>query len=287
MRLSREEFWILDTTVPWNSHLPLPYLNRSDADLFFNKRRHHGLSEDDLIDLLVLMQRQGDLTVFQMSENLFPSEMDWVHRSFRTPGIRFVCDFTPVWDNPCFYSKTAIVDDFHVYAETKRANPRAGYPKEMLHYCMSPQGAEKWEETAQVDWNKYLDTKGYCSTPKNPDVTGNMSEYRYRAGALTKQHLDAYFDWQIRWDAHPDSHEWKCFRRYATEKISPWRATYWKTFPEGYECDVTELRLHRRRRMNKSESKRYHEFYERYWSEHHALFDWHNRYKKDFPFEGD
>lgn len=127
MRLSREEFWVLDTTVPWNSHLPLPYLNRTDADLFFNKRRHHGLSEDDLIDLIVLMQSRGDLTVFQKSEDMFPGKMGWVNHSFRTPGIRFICDFTPIWSDSHFYPKSSVTADFRIYEETMRADPRARY----------------------------------------------------------------------------------------------------------------------------------------------------------------
>ena len=288
MQLSREEFWALDTTIQWNCFLPLPYLNRLDADVFFNKRRHHGLSTNEVVDLILCMQKRGDLVLFRKTDDMF-SEQKYEHPP-RSPGDRTVLDFTSVWKNQTIYSKAAIFEDFSIHTEYERRNKNVPhleperYPKEILMYCASVQGAEKWETTAQVDWNKYID----CSAGwiDDADLADNQAIWHWRAAAPSEQVLDAYFDWKLRWGAHPDSWETSSIRRYHTERIAPWKATYWKTFPEGFECDFTEYTV-RRERMNKEESIRHRIFEEQSWSEHHALFDWCNQYVRDFPFEDD
>jgi len=289
MRLSREEFWVLDTTIYCECPLSLPYLNRSDADLLFNKRNHHGLSTNDLIDLILFMQTQGSLVLFRETDDMFP---EWnLEYPSRSPGVRIVHDFTSVWENRVFYSKAAIVKDFFLHAEYEKRNAnvphceRERYPREILMYCATVQGAEKWEETAQVDWNKYLYYRqAYID---DADLAKNQTYCLGRAAALSEQTLKAFFGWKTNWDAHPDSFETSSFRRYHTERISPWKATYWKTFPEGYECDYLEYTVHRRGGMNKKESNRHSVFFKQSWGEHHALFDWCNKYVRDFPFEGD
>ncbi len=291
MRLSREEFWVLDTTTTLNSQLRLSILNASNADLIFNKRRHHGLSTNKLIDLILFMQQQGDLAVYRDEKGMFPEFEAEMNRLPRAPEIRTVIDFTPIWENPVFYSRVDIAADFHDNEEYVSRNQgrefsdRKPRPKGILHYCATKQGAAKWEETAQVDWNKYLDT--WDSLIDDADLAEDQWLSLGRAAAVSKETLDVYFDWLIRWEAHPDSDECFCFKRYATERIRPWRATYWKTFPEGFECDFKELSIHRTEGMNKAESERYSIFFKNSWKEHHALFDWHNHYVRDFPFEGD
>ena len=284
MRLSREEFWVLDVTAQMNCCIALAWLNRPNVDEVFNKS-HHGLTTNQLADLLVFMQKQGDLAIYRNTEGMFSNPI----LPERAPQVRDVVDFTPVWENPVFYPKAAIIEDFFMAAERQkrydRWQQRDMMYRETLSFCATRQGAEKWEETAQVDWNKYLDSR--ASHPDDADLAENQSLSYCHAKALSEQTLDAWFDWKTRWDAHPDSFKASSFRRYHTERISPWKATYWKTFPEGYECDYWELTVYRKEGMNKAEGDRHRIFHTQSWQEHHALFDWCNSYVKDFPFEGD
>ena len=284
MRLSREEFWVLDTTIQWDSQLPLPYLDRRDATRFFNKRKHHGLSTNDLIDRILFMQKQGDLVLFRQTDDMFP---EWkLEYPSRSPGVRIIQDFASVWENQMFYSKAAIIKDFLLHEEYEKRNSsvpfheRERYPQEILMYCASVQSAEKWAETAHVDWNKFLGDNGFDLrlNMEDTDLSEDQSLVLRRVGALSEKTLDAWFDWRIRWDAHPDSFETSCFKRYHTERVLPWKATYWKTFPEGYECDYLEYTVHRSDGMNKEESNRHSVFHKQSWEEHHALFDWCNLY---------
>ena len=283
MRLSREEFWVLDPTVHWNDDLPLHCLFRPNRTFFLNKRRDIGLSQEQLIDLIVFMQTHGIMSVFQQKDKLHYC----CQESFRVPGKRTLSDFTTFWENPVYYRKTAILDNLEIIKEHGRREnwDRIPCPPEMLCYCMTPLGGERWEETAHVDWNKYLDCWGIL--PNDADLAENQSLSFYRAAARREQTLDAYFDWKTRWDAHPDAFETTSFRRYHTERISPWRATYWRTFPEGYECDYLEYTVHLTEGKNEEEDERFHIFYEQSWQEHDALFDWNNSNARDFPFEGD
>jgi|GEM_PF-4043652 len=293
MRLSREEFWVLDTTIYCECHLPLPFLNRSDVVPLFNKRNHHGLSTNDLIDLILFMQKQGDLVLFRETDDMFPEfKLEYPSRS---PGVRIVRDFTSIWENQVFYSKAAIINDFLLHYEYEKRNAnvphceRERYPQEILMFCASVQGAEKWAETAQVDWSKFLGN-GFClGLPlEDTDLAENQSLILWRTGALSEKTLDAWFDWKTRWDAHPNSSRTSCFKRYHTERISPWKATYWKTFPEGFECDYLEYIVYRRKGMTKKESDYLNSLSpNRSSEEYRALFDWCNKYVRDFPFEGD
>jgi len=288
MRLSREEFWVLDVTAQMNYRIYLASLNHSNVDLVFNKS-HHGLTTNQLVDLLVFMQRQGDLAIYRNSKGLFP-ELLAEDVPERAPQVRVVADYAPVWENPVFYSKAAIIEDFFMHTEQQKKYCGCLVPGEVLYhetlsFCATRQGAEKWEEMAQVDWSKYLDDwQAYID---DADLAENQSFSLGHAAALSEQTLNAFFNWKMNWDAHPDSFETSCFKRYHTERISPWKATYWKTFPEGFECDYLEYTVHRREGMNTQESNRHSVFHKQSWEEHHALFDWCNSYVRDFPFEGD
>ncbi|MCL2622988.1 MAG: hypothetical protein FWD31_04900, partial [Planctomycetaceae bacterium] len=179
------------------------------------------------------------MTIFQQKDKP-PCEggMCWQH-SYRTPGVRTLTDYTLIWQNPVMYHKTKILDDVEmIKTHAINKTSRCPYPPEMLCFCMTPLGGEQWEETAQVDWSKYFGYSGFWLD--DADLAENQTYCLGHAAALSEKTLDAYFDWRIRWDAHPDSPEISCFRRYRTERISPWKATYWKTFPEGFECDFLE-----------------------------------------------
>ncbi len=294
MRLSREEFWVLDILAQLNCRLTLATLGRSDANLIFNKRKRLGLSKNDFVDLFVSMQKKGDVILFKRTDGLLSEFGTAKNESLKTPRTREIIDYSPVWQNPVLYSSKEILGDFEdveycckIYQHENAQFRWEVFPfvDHRLYCCATERGAIKWEQTAQVDWNKYLDCEG--SWIDDADLAGNQSHMSWRVAAVSQETLDAYFDWKLRWGAHPDSVEWSCFKRYATERISPWRATYWKTFSEGFECDYTELSLHRRGGMNKVESERYSAFFENSWKEHHALFGWCNNYVPDFPFEGD
>ena len=293
MSLSREEFWVLDVAAQINCPVIIPYLNTPEADEIYNKSRHHGLSASELADLFVVMQRQGDIIVFPYRTDLFPESKVLKPEPIKPFGSRTVRDFTGIWNRATFFSKTEILK--YLAAGEQLSQRHDEYPVSaqewfdaMLLLCLTPQGAEKWEQTAQVDWNKFLDCRGEWQEWKDNDLSEQQSLMIWRAAALHKETLAAYFDWKIRWDNHPDSEYLHSFKRYHTERISPWRATYWKTFPEGFECDYLELstpqRMHGRR---VTLSKNHHEFHESSWAEHHTLFDWCNSYVRDFPFEGD
>ena len=280
MQLSREEFWILDTTTRSNFVIPLSLLNFPDT-IAFNKP-YHNLTTEQLVDLLEFMQKQGDLVVFRYEKELFPECKAMDAAPQRAPWVRDVVDFTPVWEYPVFYPRATIIKEFAIADEERQENPIGTRVIDALCFCATRQGAEKWEETAQVDWNKYLDD-GF-SLIDDADLAENQSLWIGRAATLSEQTLDAYFDWKTRWGAHPDSRETSYFRRYHTERIAPWKATYWKTFSEGFECDYLQYTVHRTRGMHKAEYERYQVFWEQSWSEHHALFDWCNRWTKDSPF---
>jgi hypothetical protein len=283
MQLSREEFWILDAAAQANFCLPLSLLNNPQSGFHFNKPDHH-LTNEQLVDLLVFMQKQGDLAIYRHTEGMFPEFDVQTNVSLRAPNARVVIDFTPIWESPVFYSKAEIADDFHTAAEEKKKGTVGTKAIDALCFCATRQGAEKWEQTAQVDWSKYLDNLGRSIA--DADLAENQSLSLWRVAALSEQTLDAYFEWRTRWCANPDSRETSCFTRYHTERIAPWKATYWKTFPEGFECDFMEYTIHRTR-MNKKESIRHVEFWTQSWSEHHAMFDWCNHFVKDFPFAND
>ena len=286
MSLSREEFWVLDVAAQINCHIGIFFLNASNADEIFNKRQHHGLSTNELADLLVFMQKQGDIVLFSRP---------YIHVEeppSRSPCVRDCPDCTEIWNNAAFYSKAAIIADFFAEEEYQKRNANRPYKEKeqrsdnMLEYCLTPQGAEKWEQTAQVDWNKFL----YCEGSWNwedTDLSEQQSLMIWRAAAFRKETLDAYFDWKIRWDNKLYSWETSSFKRFHTERISPWRATYWKTFPEGFECDYLELTLCREEGLAFEEHKIAEQQSAGQWPEHNALFDWCNSFVRDFPFEGD
>ena len=297
MRLSREEFWVLDATAQRNYSIHIGTLTNPESGFHFNKA-DHSMTNDQLADLLVFMQKQGDLVIYRSKKDLFP-EFNAERVSWRSPGIRVVIDYTSVWENPVFYPKSEIIEEF--FTDTQERKERAAardariknpelppiqFPfRERLCFCATHQGAEKWEETAQVDWSKYLACWG--KTPDDADLAENQSLCCWRVAAPSQQLLDAYFDWKLRWGAHPDAWETSSVRRYHTERIAPWKATYWKTLPEGFECDFTEFTV-RRERMTKRESDRHSSNVGKQpWDEHHVLFDWCNRWVRDFPFEGD
>jgi len=283
LSLSREEFWILDAVVQLNFEIPLSLLNHPRVDISFNKQ-HHNLTTDQLVDLLEVMQKKGDLAIYRCNEGLFP-ELYATDVSKRVPQFPVMIDYTPIGESLVFYPKAAIIECFCVASEERKKNPVGTRVTKALCFCATRQGATKWEQTAQVDWNKYV---GYWqATTNDADLAENQSLTYGRVAALSEQTLDAYFEWKIRWGAHPDSWETSSFRRYHTERIAPWKATYWKTFPEAFACDFTEYTVRRSARMYKAESERHHIFWKQSWSEHHALFDWCNKYVKDFPFAGD
>ena len=291
MRLSREEFWVLDPTVHWNDDLPLHCLFSPTRTLFLNKRKDIGLSDEKLMDLLVSMQTQGIMAIFHQKDKPCCEEGKCCQRSYRTPGVRMLTDYTLIWQNPVMYDKTKIRDDVEtIKALARNRTTRDPYPPEMLCFCMTPFGGERWEETAQVDWSKYFTYSGLWL--EDADLSEDQSLACWRAAALSEQTLDAYFDWRIRWDNHPYSIELSSFKRYHTDKISPWKATYWKTFSEGYECDFTEFSSHpnleRHRDTGLTDEEEHYQIYRSESSqEHDTLFDWCNSYVRDFPFEGD
>lgn len=291
MSLSREEFWVLDVAAQVNCSVDIFFLDAPNADEIFNQRRHHGLSTNDLADLLVFMQRQGDLVLFPYRVNQFPECDNEDDSPFKAPGLRIIPDYTVIWKDATLYPKKAIIERL---AEEKRIygnnDEYSKFLKErlgvMLLLCLTPQGAEKWEQTAQVDWNKFLECSGRCDW-EDTDLSEQQSLMIWRAAALQKETLDAYFDWKTRWDNTLYSWETSSFRRYQTERISPWRATYWKTFPEGFECDFLELMLYREEGLTCEEHAIAMQQSAGRWPEHHAKFDWCNAYVRDFPFEDD
>lgn len=309
MPLSHAEFWALNTTAQTTWCFPFVFLLRSDASLFFNTRQSHGLSTSDMIDLLVAMQQRGDLAVYREDKGPQPLIESEGPPSSRCAGLRRIPDYTPVWKNPVIYSRAEIVRDFLIYQEHVLNHPDmvnglpvwTPFPSEMLYYCMTPQGAEKWEQTARVDWNKYCDTcDSRVSSDEDRDIGKHQSYSIGRIGANSLQILDDYFEMEYRLGNRHSPYV--SFRRFRTERISPWRATYWKTFPEGFECDFIEFcstqseaktgipgiwltreeREERRRDRVLSQAARDAE-----WSERLARFDWCNKYVRDFPFEGD
>ena len=292
MILSREEFWVMDILAQLNCRVAVSTFDRPDASLVFNKRAELGLSRTELVDLFFAMQKQRDIVIFP--ENRFTFKFDW-NDSHRVPVTRTVVDYTPVWKSQTFFSKSEILSDLEdVDLYRKKYKKRNAYfcwepfPKvdHRLFCCATVQGTEKWEKMAQVDWSQFLDYEG--SLPEgDADVAENQSLMYYRAAACSEKTLDAFFEWKLRWDAHPDSMEQTCFRRCHTERISPWRATYWKTFSEGFECDYSELTVHRDALTTLDEDTRYHVYFERSWKEYNDQFDWCNGSVKDFPFQGD
>ena len=205
MRLSREEFWLLDIMAQNNGRLALSSFDRSDADLLFNKRRHHGLVTDDLAHLVHFIQEQGDLTIFQRKEGMFPEFEAERNLPKRAPEVRVVIDYSSVWQNPVFFTKKEILADFQEAAELRRkeggrlCREPMVFIETRLYCCATVQGAEKWEETAQVDWNKFHDASGTWIT--DADLAPYQSLMLWRTGAVLRQTLDAWFDWKIRWDA--------------------------------------------------------------------------------------
>jgi hypothetical protein len=288
MQLSPKEFWVLDATVHWNYQLPLAFLNHPEANEIFNKLHHHNLTTDQLIDLLDFMQKQGDLAIYRGRTELFGELLDEEPLPERAPQVRTVIDYTPIWESPVFYPKAAIVEDFSYCRPEEMIGKPDPKKIESLYFCATRQGAEKWEQTAQVDWNKYFDYEGIWI--EDADLAENQDIMYCRAAARSERVLDAYFEWETRWGAHPDSFKTSCFRRYHTERIAPWKATYWKMFPEGFECDFVEYTVWRTdedRDKNKIEPDRHTMFYEQSSNERNALFDWCNAYVKDFPFPDD
>lgn len=294
MSLSREEFWVLDVLTQMNCRLTLATMERSDADLIFNKRKPLGLSRADFVDLFVTMQSKGDVVLFQHEKGSFPRFDRIKDESLRIPGTRKVIDYSPVWQNPVFYSAKEIRNDLSEVDGFRKKYQRENvqfrwevFPKDeqRLYCCATLQGAMKWEKTAQVDWSKYLEASG--GWVEDADLAENQSLMVYRAASPSKRTLDAWFEWKLRWDAHRDSFECSSFKRFHTERIHPWRATYWKTFSEGFECDYLEYSVHRSEGMEKPENDRYQIFFQESWEENHALFDWCNNYVRDFPFPGD
>jgi hypothetical protein len=84
-----------------------------------------------------------------------------------------------------------------------------------LDYGLTSQGGARWEAMAQFDWNDYI---------------GAWFEVEHGYEGASQEMLEVYLCWSGC--AVPGSEEWSLVR--------PWKATYWKSLPEGVRVRYLE-----------------------------------------------
>jgi hypothetical protein len=87
-----------------------------------------------------------------------------------------------------------------------------------LGYGLTPQGGARWEAMSEFDWNYHL---------------GGDREDGF--ASASKEMIETYLSWTRRFggfEVMPGTEQWSFHR--------PWKATYWKTLPEGIRIHYKE-----------------------------------------------
>jgi len=135
-------------------------------------------------------------------------------------------------------------DPGEVYAGTlDRAGIEAALDErgedQFTHLGLTAEGGRVWEEFARPNWNAFIDhyTRGFGnSRRKEVGVVMSATLGRVREFLGYARYLGEFFD--------PERVHWRVLR--------PWRATYWKTLPEGHRAmyrypTITYFDHHQRR----------------------------------------
>lgn len=126
------------------------------------------------------------------------------------------------------------------------------------YYRLTALGASYWEDMAKPDWNRFhsrAQTSCGRSTPS--------SLICWRVESANRELLEEVLKLPpLLWPMIPGTDRW--------QEESPWRATYWKTFPRGYMVTLTCLAEHASlawslSQMTPAAKKRYRELYLRKW----------------------
>jgi hypothetical protein len=100
-------------------------------------------------------------------------------------------------------------------------------------YLLTAQGGARWEIAAEADWDKYL-LDLMSTKPAELEVT-----------ATTREAVERYMLPDTRWNPFPDEHDAPVPGTIRWKILRPWRATYWRTLPIGYQmtCSVHTAKL--------------------------------------------
>lgn len=95
-------------------------------------------------------------------------------------------------------------------------------------YGLTPKGGARWEQLAQVRWDRYVDDH-YLEERGGTNGWELISTNE----SLLREFVAVFFP-AMHVDFIPGSEQW--------DSLEPWEATYWKTLPKGYRvrCQVAE-----------------------------------------------
>ncbi|MFH5806450.1 hypothetical protein [Alienimonas sp. DA493] len=213
-RLTRGEYWILNSLV--EAKVPLAFYRGSDQDFFdlFN-RPSHGLTKDELVLTLLGLFNAGWI-VGRAEHEPFEYESD---RDRPPPSY----PFTPTGEAIRRVLNVAPVD----------LNPGARSPDPCVHIGLTAEGGGVWEAFAAPRWERFLQQIGAWG-----DTTLRV---------VRKEHGQQYARCWAEVDQYdPDALVWK--------PVAPFRATYWKTLPIGFETRFRANRRFVRRGMSQEEA---------------------------------
>jgi hypothetical protein len=197
LRLSRAEFWLLGAVVLGKP--PVSWLTRDPDHLGeLLNRGTHGLAREQLRHTLLDLFARGWIRMWQI---------DW-----QRPQV-----------------ESAVPDPAPLLAEPD-------WPDD-LFYGLTGRGGRAWEAFAQPAWSWHIT---HLSSINDPPVSAaDRLDFDARFGPTAKP--DEELEWheiaaasaeklqRYLW-ALAESHD---FVEKKREPLTPWRATYWKTLPQG------------------------------------------------------
>lgn len=161
--------------------IPLRFLVHPEIDQLFNKPGHH-LDLQELADALERLRARGDVVLRTDSRGPHVPSRDQLFAAL-------------------------------VYAKGRR-------PPNGLHYGLTRQGGERWEQAAGADWSRYVrDSLSFAA--EDDDVVGPRCEITGMDRARVEAALAA-----SRRDVLPGTLTW--------DRLEPWPVTPWKTLPGAY-----------------------------------------------------
>lgn len=242
----------------------------------------HELSNMALIDLLLELQDRRLIVAHDTRPHMkAPSYLE--ERHYPAPGSLLLDDdeidldtwpiFTLTAEN--IGSELVLGRQIGEYEKKHKDFPDWYFKrKNRLSYQLTEYGGAAWEEASQADWSKFHACVSVSW--ETADLAPNQHLSYGRSGAATRETLEAYFDWRLRWDNNTDAEDrLKCFTRWHVERVSSWKPKYWKTLPEGFQCDFSEYEVtYTDRKTDRSGFPERGPLRQRCWEEYRALFQW-------------
>lgn len=129
------------------------------------------------------------------------------------------------------------------------------------YYRLSPLGAQYWEEIAKPDWSRFH--THLQAAHHNRALRSFSSCIAWTIGSRNQELIEEIMRLPpILWPMLPGSDRW--------QEVRPWRATYWKSFPVGFEVTISCIALDwsmdwSTKLLTKDAKKQFRNLYSRCW----------------------